>query len=353
MLKIVAVCEEERGCPLYRQNSRLEFSPPIVSGTDGLPICSLAVKALQEAVSRITSGEPVGAFLRTFCGGCSAGKAWWSFEPVAQETGTSISPAASQFILGSISKMKIFTGVHMAKLQRIVKLIKGIRVPSGRTIVSRGNMGEAFYVVLEGECEVVQQDEKGREGVLATLPSGECFGEMALITGEPASATVRAKDDATVLVISRDNFNAMLAIAPEIAITLARTLANRLAVTGRRVIDELQKGLAGRLDLISPADLIQAMSVNNQTGMLVVNSADKSMTIYLHDGQVHDVQMGDKNGEEAFFEFLSWAKGNFRFESVRKEQSQKQVRMDTMGLLLEGMRRVDEFKQTGVWKKPQ
>jgi CRP-like cAMP-binding protein len=351
MMKIVAVCDEERGCPLYRRESKLDFSPPIVTGVDGVPICAIAVESLQKPVVRMQAGEPSTGFLRTFCGGCPAGKAWWSFEPVVRETDATLSPGAQQVILNSIAKMKIFTGVHIAKLMRIVRLIKGTRIPAGRAVVTRGKPGEAFYIVLEGECEVMGVDESGRESVLATLPGGECFGEMSLITGEPASATVRAKDDATVLMISRDNFNQMLSMAPEIAITLARILAARLANTGRRVIEELKKGLAGRLDLISPAELIQAMNVNSQSGMLVVQNADQSMTIYLHDGQIHEVSMGDKTGEEVFFEFLSWSKGNFRFDPIRKEGTAKQVQMDTVGLLLEGMRRVDEYKQTGVWRK--
>ena len=218
-------------------------------------------------------------------------------------------------------------------------------------IVERGRPGEGFFIILEGVCEVVQHDENGRESVLVTLPSGECFGEMSLITGEPATATVRARGDSTVLAISKENFHTMLGIAPELAITLARILAARLTNTSLKVLEELRKGMKGRLDLISPAELIQAMNVNCQTGMLLVENADKSMTIYLHDGQIREVQMGDKSGEEAFFEFLSWAKGHFQFEPVRKEQPQKQMQMDTVGLLLEGMRRVDEFKQTGVWRK--
>jgi len=351
MIKIVAVCDEEQGCPLYRRENRLDFASPIVSGAEGVPICSIAVEALQKSVTRIQAGETSTNFARTYCGGCTAGKAWWSFEPVIKETEATLSAGAQQVILNSIGRMKIFAGVHMAKLLRIVKLIKGTRVPEGRAIVTRGKPGEAFYIVLEGECEVMGVDQDGHETVLATLPGGECFGEMSLITGEPASATVRAKNDVTILVISRENFNAMLSIAPEIAITLARILAARLANTGRRVIEELKKGLAGRLDLISPAELIQAMNVNSQTGMIAVQNGEKSMTIYLHDGQIHEVQMGDKSGEEVFFEFLSWSKGNFHFDPVRRSDSEKQVQMDTVGLLLEGMRRVDEYKQTGVWRK--
>ena len=67
---------------------------------------------------------------------------------------------------------------------------------------------------------------------------------------------------------------------------------------------------------------------------------------------MHEVQLGETAGEEAFFEFLTWAKGSFRFEPIRKEGTLKQVAGDTVGLLLEGMRRVDEFKQTGVRRKP-
>jgi CRP-like cAMP-binding protein len=351
MLKIVAACDEEQGCPLYRRDNRLDFASPIVNGVDGVPICSIAVETLQKIVVKIQAGELSTGFAHTYCGGCAAGKAWWSFEPVVKDTDATMSPGAQQVILNSIGRMKIFTGVHMAKLLRIVKLIKGTRVPEGRAIVNRGKPGEAFFIVLDGECEVMGVDENGNETVLAVLPGGECFGEMSLITGEPASATVRAKNDVTILMISRENFNIMLSIAPEIAITLARILAARLANTGRRVIEELKKGLAGRLDLISPAELIQAMNVNNQTGMIAVQSGDKQMTIYLHDGQIHEVQMGDKSGEEVFFEFLSWQKGNFRFDPVRRNDAQKQVQMDTVGLLLEGMRRVDEYKQTGVWRK--
>ncbi len=353
MFQIHAVCDEDKGCPLYRREARLEFSPPTVSGVDGLPVCAIAVENLQKVIPRLQAGQPASAFAHTYCGGCPAGKSWWTFQPVSQETEASASPAASQFILNSISKMKMFTGVHMAKLMRIARLIKGTRVPAGRPLITRGKHGDAFFIVLEGECEVVQQDDNQVESTLATLPAGECFGEMSLITGEPASATVRAKGDVTVLAVSKENFNQMLGIAPEIAITLARILANRLARTGRWVIDELKKGIIGRLELIPPGELIQAMNVNGQTGMLIVQNADKALQMYLHDGQVHEVKMGEKDGEEAFFEFMGWARGNFRFEPVRREQSVKQVSMDTVGMLLEGMRRVDEFRQTGVWRKPE
>ena len=69
MIKIVAVCDEEQGCPLYRRENRLDFASPIVSGAEGVPICSIAVESLQKAVTRIQAGETSTNFARTFCGG--------------------------------------------------------------------------------------------------------------------------------------------------------------------------------------------------------------------------------------------------------------------------------------------
>ncbi len=351
MSRIFAVCESETGCPLYKKGARLEFTPPMVSGVDGGPVCSGAVEALQKPILRIAAGAPPASHARTFCGGCSGGKAWWTPEPPQRDAETLASVAATQTILKHVSRMKLFSGIHIAKLMRLSRFMQEREVAHREEVIVRGRPGEAFYIATEGEFEVVQQDEHQVESTLAVLPAGECFGEMSLITGEPASATVRARGPAKALAVSKENFHQMLAAAPEIAITLARILAARLARTGRWVIDELKKGLLGRLELISPAELIQAMNVNSQTGMIIVQNGESNLTLYMHDGQVHEVSLGDKVGEEAFFEFLGWARGQFRFEPVRKDQSVRQVQQDTVGLLIEGMRRVDEFKQTGVWRK--
>ncbi|MFN3484530.1 MAG: hypothetical protein ACK44W_03490, partial [Planctomycetota bacterium] len=57
MSRVLAVCEEERGCPLYRRGARLEFAPPTVSGLEGLPVCATAVAALQKPAERVAAGQ--------------------------------------------------------------------------------------------------------------------------------------------------------------------------------------------------------------------------------------------------------------------------------------------------------
>ena len=349
MIKAVATCKEQKGCPLYKVGDRLDFIPPEVEGVADVPVCAIAAGKLFKTAKLIADGAPPDDYAKSSCGGCQGNEAWWDFIVMREEKRVAVPPE----VLKTLSKMRIFTGVSHEKLSKIVRLMKDYRAPAGKVLIARGSKGEAFYIILAGAVEVVQTDDSQTQSVVATLGPGECFGEMALITGDPASALVRAAKESTLLVVSRSDFTGMLAIAPEIGVTLARILANRLARTGRWIADELKKGISGRLDLISPAELVQAMNVNSQTGMLIVKNGDHDLKIYMHDGQVHEAELGGKVGEEAFFEFLTWANGHFRFEPIRKDKPVRQVKGDTVGLLLEGMRRVDEYRETGTWRKPQ
>ncbi len=346
MSRLLATCDEEVGCPLYLKGDRLEFAPPTVFGTSGAPICAIAAATLYTPVARITAGESADRFTRISCGGCPAGWALWNFTLMKPPSGTSLTSRTRKEVQTGISRLMIFNGVHPSRLSRIIELLRSHRFPPGGEAILAGSPGKDFYIVLQGEFEVIQYDENNNETVLAVLGQGECFGEMSLMTGEPASATVRARGEAIALSVSRQDFQRMLSLAPEMALTLARTLAGRLARTGRRVEEELKKGLLGRLDLIPPAEIIQAMCVNNQTGSLLVQNGDRNLTLYLQDGQLLEAKLENKTGEEAFYEFLTWTRGSFQFDPVRKENPQRQMQSDTMGLLLEGLRRADEGRHT-------
>ncbi len=212
-------------------------------------------------------------------------------------------------------------------------------------MITQSEQGKALFIIVTGQFVVIRIDDHAVEHQIALLGPGDCFGEMSLITGEGASATVRAKYASVLLEVPKDDFPKLLSMVPPLALTLARILANRLARAGSAVIDEVKRGLIGRLDLISPVELIQAMNVNNQTGLLAVQGERTNASIYFIDGQVADVQLGDRRGEEAFFEFLGWSRGTFRFQPGTRDIP-RSIPGDTVGLLLEGMRRQDEARET-------
>jgi len=96
----------------------------------------------------------------------------------------------------------------------LARRFTGHDVAPGTDIIREGDPGRGLYVVLTGEVEVVKGEEPF-EQTLATLRSGDLFGEIALVRGTPATATVRAGRPTTVLFLAREYFERLLAALPE------------------------------------------------------------------------------------------------------------------------------------------
>jgi NADH dehydrogenase len=79
----------------------------------------------------------------------------------------------------------------------------------GDCIVEEGQSGDLFYVITEGEVEVVRHGDNGTENVLTRLHQGEYFGEIALLQSGKRNATVRAVTPVNVLTLCREDFNVL------------------------------------------------------------------------------------------------------------------------------------------------
>ena len=79
-------------------------------------------------------------------------------------------------------------------------------VPAGRTIVTEGDGGDRFYVLLSGLAAVTQSDR----GARSVLRPGETFGEVALAMGIPRTATVTTMTPSVVASCDRETFDELL-----------------------------------------------------------------------------------------------------------------------------------------------
>jgi CRP-like cAMP-binding protein len=100
----------------------------------------------------------------------------------------------------------------------------------GEVIVRAGETSTELFVVASGECVVT--NEQGRE--LARLGVGDFFGEMALLTGEPRSATVSAATPCTLHVLQADAFSTVIARYPEKLEQVSKIVAERQAELERK-----------------------------------------------------------------------------------------------------------------------
>lgn len=106
--------------------------------------------------------------------------------------------------------------------------------PAGTVLFEEGQPGDYMYVVQAGEVEIRRQVGE-TERVLAILPTGEFFGEMAILNGRPRSATAVVKTNARLLVIEGKTFEAMMRARPEIALRIIKALATRLESANQHI----------------------------------------------------------------------------------------------------------------------
>jgi len=135
----------------------------------------------------------------------------------------------------AIRNIPLFSGLSRENLARIVAKLEEQTYLPGQTIVKQGADADALYVVQSGAAEVVIEDDGQRVETLAILGSAECFGEMALFTGDKRSASVISLTKSLVWKLSKDNWDELLIKHPTIALHFCNVLSKRLAVTDRDI----------------------------------------------------------------------------------------------------------------------
>ena len=99
--------------------------------------------------------------------------------------------------------------------------------PAGEALVTEGDEGRDFFVVLDGRVEVTRGGS-----VLRELGRGDFFGEIAILTGGPRTATVTALAVVDALVVDETAMRALLSEMPALRRKVAAALAERLETTG-------------------------------------------------------------------------------------------------------------------------
>jgi CRP-like cAMP-binding protein len=138
------------------------------------------------------------------------------------------SPAAPARAIGRdavpmLAEVPLFASLSRRHLGRIADVASTKRYAPGATIALVGKPADAFFVILDGSVRVGVPSGRKIE-----LGAGDFFGEMALIDGEPRSATVTAAGDVFVLTIPRTKFLKLLHAEPKIMLAIMATLTRRL-----------------------------------------------------------------------------------------------------------------------------
>lgn len=123
----------------------------------------------------------------------------------------------------ALVKTPLFAGLPGRILERLIKQMSLLELSEGQVLFAEGDDGDCLYVISEGEVSVTTG---GKE--LAKLGPGAFFGEIALVTDQPRSATIRATVRTEVLAIDRNVIREAAADQPEIVTLLFKFVRDRL-----------------------------------------------------------------------------------------------------------------------------
>ncbi|TML45845.1 MAG: cyclic nucleotide-binding domain-containing protein [Actinobacteria bacterium] len=123
-----------------------------------------------------------------------------------------------------IRKVPLFARCSRAELKEIALLADEIDLHEGKEMTREGEPGREFFVLLEGTADVKKNSRR-----VNTLGAGDFFGEIALVSREPRTATVTATSPVRALVITDRSFRRLLDDAPQVQTKVMEAMAERLA----------------------------------------------------------------------------------------------------------------------------
>ena len=135
-------------------------------------------------------------------------------------------------IVEMLQKTPLWTGLTSQDLGLVAKYAEEQKFESGQKIVSKGEPGTGFYLLLEGAVEV-----RSGAQTLSKLGPGQFFGEMAIFDNQPRSADVVAIEPSRILILSANSFKTLLFANPKIALRMLQELARRLRTTNEHLSD--------------------------------------------------------------------------------------------------------------------
>jgi CRP-like cAMP-binding protein len=138
---------------------------------------------------------------------------------------------------------------HLETAEREQLLALGIeqRCKNGMIIFKRGEPGNHLMLVLEGYVKISIASKTGKELTFILIPPGECFGEIALLDGQPRTANAIAVGECLLFTLARHDFIPFLEQRPEIAVRLLALLCGRLRATNEFIERLAFENLSTRL----------------------------------------------------------------------------------------------------------
>lgn len=136
----------------------------------------------------------------------------------------------------TLRQIPLFAKVDPSKIKLLAFTSERMTFQQGDILCQQGEMGDAAYVIISGQADVLVDTPTGPITV-ASMQKNDVVGEIAILINIPRTATIKAASELTTLKITKDLFLRTISEFPEMSVEMMRVLAERLV----RTTEELQK----------------------------------------------------------------------------------------------------------------
>ncbi len=215
-----------------------------------------------------------------------------------------------------LKRVPFFRTLGRDGIDFIVERLKFRPFEANEVICKAGDPGDKMYIIINGKVKVVVTPENSdEEHVIAYLGSGDYFGEMALLTGEPRSATVITTEPSEMFILHKSDFEVVIERFPSITLSMGKIMSQRLR-------DTLQQAAKGSSTRIAPAvkgslaekklvDVLKFCESNSLNGKVIVRRGEEEGEFHYEKGVLQKVILGDFSEDEALDQMLNWEDGEF------------------------------------------
>ncbi|MGB5425244.1 MAG: cyclic nucleotide-binding domain-containing protein [Gammaproteobacteria bacterium] len=137
-----------------------------------------------------------------------------------------------------LKKSPIFSMVMTDDLRVVAQAMEKQEYFAGERIFEIGDQGDHLYIIVSGKVGISLESKPSSKSYIATLSSGDCFGEMNLLDDLPRSATAEVIEDTTLLSLEKTRLRGLIQSYPDMSVGMLRSLSLRLRDANQKLINE-------------------------------------------------------------------------------------------------------------------
>jgi DNA-binding NtrC family response regulator/NAD-dependent dihydropyrimidine dehydrogenase PreA subunit len=186
-----------------------------------------------------------------------------------------------------LSMSALFRDISKESIEKTLSRAGYKVLPENSVIFKQGEEADSFFVVISGKVKIFRTSSEGQESLIGHLTSGEGFGEVSLMTGEPHSASVTTVEATSLLVFTKKEVNNLIESHPDISLALIKGFASRLIQKDAEILKASEKEHAyqqfvSQQDELSLPELIGQTRIINRLREKIDAAAQTNLPVLIY-----------------------------------------------------------------------